>query len=88
MVTWCRCTSKAGDVRSAREVFDAMEARDVVSWNAMLTAYVRTADVVAAKELFATMPAGEERHTMDDNDQGAVQRGGFHRHEGTVQPDA
>jgi hypothetical protein len=40
------------------------------------------------KEVFATMPASEECHTMDDDEQGAVQRGGFHRHEGTVQPDA
>jgi hypothetical protein len=61
-----------------------MAARDVVSWNTMLTTYGRR----GAKELFATMQAGEEYHTMDNDDQGAVQRGGFHRHEGTVQSDA
>lgn len=38
---------EAGDVRSAREVFDVMAARDVVSWNAMY--------VAAAKELFAAI---------------------------------
>lgn len=47
----CRCTVhvKPGDVRSAQEVFDAMVARDAVSWNAMLNPYVKTADVVATK---------------------------------------
>jgi hypothetical protein len=42
-----------------------MAARDVVSWNTMLTTYGRR----GAKELFATMSAGEECHTMDDDDQ-------------------
>jgi hypothetical protein len=40
---------KAGDMRSAQEVLDAMAVRDVVSWNAMLNPYVKTTDVVATK---------------------------------------
>jgi hypothetical protein len=33
-------------------VFKVMAVRGVVSWNAMLTPYIKTTDVVAAKELF------------------------------------
>jgi hypothetical protein len=32
-----------------------MAVRGVVSWNVMLTPYIKTADVVAAKELFTTI---------------------------------
>jgi hypothetical protein len=79
---------KAKDVRSAREVVrcHGSQGRRVVEHDAHHVC--QGGGRRGAKELFASMSAGEECHTMDDDDQGAVQRGGFHRHEGTVQLDA
>ncbi|XP_024317634.1 pentatricopeptide repeat-containing protein At1g56690, mitochondrial [Brachypodium distachyon] len=50
--------ARAGDVAAARRVFDAMPRRDVVSWNALLTALWRAGrDLPAARRLFDDMPS-------------------------------
>ncbi|KAL6858849.1 hypothetical protein ACP4OV_017851 [Aristida adscensionis] len=49
---------RAGDLAAARRVFDAMPQRDVVSWNALLTALWRGGrDLPAARRLFDAMPS-------------------------------
>ncbi|GJN41187.1 hypothetical protein PR202_gn00530 [Eleusine coracana subsp. coracana] len=49
---------RAGDVAAAHRVFDAMPQRDVVSWNALLTALWQGGrDLPAARRLFDAMPA-------------------------------
>ncbi|KAL6646048.1 hypothetical protein ACP70R_017656 [Stipagrostis hirtigluma subsp. patula] len=49
---------RAGDLAAARRVFDAMPQRDVVSWNALLTALWRGGrDLPAARCLFDAMPS-------------------------------
>ncbi|TVU05463.1 hypothetical protein EJB05_48628, partial [Eragrostis curvula] len=49
---------RAGDVAAARRVFDAMPKRDVVSWNALLTALWQGGrDLPAALRLFDAMPS-------------------------------
>ncbi|GFP82208.1 pentatricopeptide repeat-containing protein at2g22410 mitochondrial [Phtheirospermum japonicum] len=45
-----------GDVRNARELFDEMPERDVVSWNTMISAYAKVGDVKTARKLFDQMP--------------------------------
>ncbi|KAF2320353.1 hypothetical protein GH714_027244 [Hevea brasiliensis] len=46
-----------GDVRSARQLFEAMPERDVVSWNSMISgAYADTGDLKAARRFFEKMP--------------------------------
>ncbi|KAE8821500.1 pentatricopeptide repeat-containing protein [Hordeum vulgare] len=50
--------ARAGDLAAARRVFDAMPRRDVVSWNALLTALWRVGrDLPAARRLFDDMPS-------------------------------
>ncbi|EFJ06002.1 hypothetical protein SELMODRAFT_136241 [Selaginella moellendorffii] len=47
--------ARCGAMASAREVFDAMPARNIVSWNAMIEAYAqhgRGADAIAARQVF------------------------------------
>lgn len=40
----------------AQEVFDRMQERNMVSWNAMIVGYGKVGNLVAAKELFDVMP--------------------------------
>ncbi|CAM0902956.1 unnamed protein product [Alopecurus aequalis] len=50
--------ARAGDLAAARRVFEAMPRRDVVSWNALLTALWRGGrDLPAARRLFDDMPS-------------------------------
>ncbi|OEL36511.1 Pentatricopeptide repeat-containing protein [Dichanthelium oligosanthes] len=46
---------KCGQVEDAREVFDAMPERTVVSWNSMLMAYIHNGRIDEAVELFYEM---------------------------------
>ncbi|PKA55015.1 Pentatricopeptide repeat-containing protein [Apostasia shenzhenica] len=48
---------KCGDLGAARKVFGEMPNRDVVSWNAMITAYSHARKFKPALELFAQMLA-------------------------------
>jgi pentatricopeptide repeat protein len=41
-----------GEVAGAREVFDGMPDRDLVSWNTMIHGYAASGDVGAAREIF------------------------------------
>ncbi|CAL0304683.1 unnamed protein product [Lupinus luteus] len=45
-----------GMVNQAREVFDRMQQRNIVSWNAMIMGYGKVGNLVAAQELFDVMP--------------------------------
>nr|DAD27435.1 TPA_asm: hypothetical protein HUJ06_028903 [Nelumbo nucifera] len=47
---------RCGSVGLARNVFDHMDERNLVSWNAMIEGYVKAGDLVAAQELFESMP--------------------------------
>ncbi|KAL6906381.1 hypothetical protein ACP4OV_003982 [Aristida adscensionis] len=48
--------AKAGDVASAREVFDAMPSRTLPSWTAIMVGYARSGDMQLALEVFSSMP--------------------------------
>ncbi|XP_020109578.1 pentatricopeptide repeat-containing protein At1g53600, mitochondrial [Ananas comosus] len=45
-----------GEIREAQSIFDAMRIRDVVSWTALLTAYVDAGDAATARKVFDEMP--------------------------------
>eukprot|EP01018_Ginkgo_biloba_P002600 Gb_38500 [translate_table: standard] len=47
---------KCGSIEKARDVFDKMPQRDVVSWTAMIAAYAHNGYVDEALELFGKMP--------------------------------
>ncbi|KAL2468521.1 Pentatricopeptide repeat-containing protein [Forsythia ovata] len=47
---------KAGDMVSARKLFDLMEDRDTFSWNTMISGYVHVLDMEEATKLFSEMP--------------------------------
>ncbi|KAG9454987.1 hypothetical protein H6P81_007891 [Aristolochia fimbriata] len=47
--------AKSGELVVARKVFDAMEERDVVSWNSMIAVYAQNGLWAEAVELFRTM---------------------------------
>ncbi|KAK4431019.1 hypothetical protein Salat_0863900, partial [Sesamum alatum] len=46
---------KAGDMASARELFNQTEVRDTISWNTMISGYAHVSDMEAATELFSKM---------------------------------
>ncbi|EPS69071.1 hypothetical protein M569_05691, partial [Genlisea aurea] len=48
--------TKCGGMKEAREVFDKMEDRDVITWTTMLTGYAKTGDFKAARDLFDALP--------------------------------
>ncbi|KAJ1296240.1 hypothetical protein BS78_01G284700 [Paspalum vaginatum] len=48
--------AKAGDLASARVVFDAMPRRTLPSWTAIVVGYARSGDMTSAVELFSSMP--------------------------------
>ncbi|KAF5193466.1 Pentatricopeptide repeat-containing protein [Thalictrum thalictroides] len=45
-----------GSVESARNVFDQMPEKNIVSWNTMIVAYAKAGNLIAARELFEDMP--------------------------------
>ncbi|XP_057487409.1 pentatricopeptide repeat-containing protein At1g04840-like [Actinidia eriantha] len=47
---------KVGDLRKARELFDAMPVRNVGSWNSLINGFMRDGEVDRARELFDCMP--------------------------------
>nr|XP_029124303.1 pentatricopeptide repeat-containing protein At4g02750 [Elaeis guineensis] len=47
---------RAARLEAARQLFDQMPNRDVVSWNAILTAYWQNHDMEESKRLFDSMP--------------------------------
>ncbi|KAB2051135.1 hypothetical protein ES319_A12G035800v1 [Gossypium barbadense] len=59
VVTWnsmIMCHVKAGDILSARELFDQMVDKDTISWNTMINGYVQILDMEEALNLFNMMP--------------------------------
>jgi pentatricopeptide repeat protein len=56
--------SDPGDVGIARQVFDEMANRDVVSWNSIVGVYMSNGDAAGAMELFEAMP---ERNVVSWN---------------------
>ncbi|XP_061352522.1 pentatricopeptide repeat-containing protein At1g62260, mitochondrial [Gastrolobium bilobum] len=60
VVSWnsmMMCYVKAGDIVSARELFDRMMERDTCSWNTMISGYVQISDMDEASKLFRKMPS-------------------------------
>ncbi|KAM3201768.1 pentatricopeptide repeat-containing protein [Capsicum annuum] len=49
------CFMRCGEVDCARQVFDEMEEKDVVSWNSMISGYVNNGRLEIALELFDGM---------------------------------
>ncbi|BAT74041.1 hypothetical protein VIGAN_01162700 [Vigna angularis var. angularis] len=47
---------KAGDIVSARELFDRMVERDTCSWNTLISGYVQISNMDEASKLFREMP--------------------------------
>ncbi|XP_057868278.2 pentatricopeptide repeat-containing protein At5g48910 isoform X2 [Cryptomeria japonica] len=47
---------KCGSMKDARQVFDKMPQRNVVSWNSMITGYAQSGDMDMASKLFQEMP--------------------------------
>ncbi|KDP22339.1 hypothetical protein JCGZ_26170 [Jatropha curcas] len=47
---------RRGLVDLARRVFDGMQERNIVSWNAMITGYTKVVELVEARKLFNQMP--------------------------------
>lgn len=56
--------SRAGNIEAARQLFDKMPVRDVVSWNALLTGYWKNGFFSESKKLFDSMP---ERNVVSWN---------------------
>lgn len=59
VVSWnsmIMCYVKAGNIVSARELFDQMMERDTISWNTMISGYVNMLDMDEASRLFCEMP--------------------------------
>ncbi|KAJ4730194.1 Pentatricopeptide repeat [Melia azedarach] len=48
--------AKCGETDSGRRVFDAMDDRDLVSWNCLIDGYVKKGEVEVAMKLFDEMP--------------------------------
>lgn len=46
---------RAGDLASARSVFDSMPNRDVVTWNSMISGYAKAKQMDRARQLFCSM---------------------------------
>lgn len=63
MDVYYKCSSP-GDVGAARQVFDEMVERDVVSWNSIAGVYMSSGDVTGTMELFEAMP---ERNVVSWN---------------------
>ncbi|KAJ7552747.1 hypothetical protein O6H91_06G068800 [Diphasiastrum complanatum] len=48
--------SKCGNLHAAKDVFDSLPVRDLISWNTMIAAYVQHGLGIPALELFKEMP--------------------------------
>ncbi|KAI3515258.1 hypothetical protein L1887_14076 [Cichorium endivia] len=48
--------AKCGEIHNARNLFDEMPKRDVLSWTTILSAYAKSGDMNTATELFHNMP--------------------------------
>ncbi|XP_059069530.1 pentatricopeptide repeat-containing protein At4g13650-like [Cryptomeria japonica] len=48
--------AKCGRIDKARELFDKMPQRNVISWNAMIAGYANCGSIEKARELFERMP--------------------------------
>ncbi|KAG0471647.1 hypothetical protein HPP92_016193 [Vanilla planifolia] len=48
--------SRVGNLDAARQLFDGMSKRDVVSWNAIITSHWQNNDFLESKKLFECMP--------------------------------
>lgn len=48
--------SKLGCLSNARRLFEEMPHRNVVTWNTMISGYVRSREIVVARKLFDEMP--------------------------------
>ncbi|CAN1772900.1 Pentatricopeptide repeat-containing protein At2g20540 [Linum perenne] len=48
--------SKVGDMVRARELFNKMSRRDVISWNTVLNGYANNGDIEACERFFEEMP--------------------------------
>ncbi|XP_064974539.1 pentatricopeptide repeat-containing protein At3g29230-like [Musa acuminata AAA Group] len=59
--TYARCTK---DIDLARQLFDDMSERDVVSWNSIIGAYMERRDMARAMAIFELMP---ERNVVSWN---------------------
>ena len=60
VVSWnsmMMCYVKAGDIVSARELFDRMTERDTCSWNTVISGYVQVPNMEEASKLFSEMPS-------------------------------
>ncbi|KAF9621783.1 hypothetical protein IFM89_028221 [Coptis chinensis] len=67
---------KMGDVESARQVFDRMTARNLISWNSMISGYVQNGLVFKAFDLFGVLVlsgGGFDSGTMASLLQGCAQ---------------
>ncbi|KAI4376374.1 hypothetical protein MLD38_014143 [Melastoma candidum] len=53
--------AKCGKINRAKQLFDLMEERDVISWNVMIFAYAIHGDAEAAFEIFQLMENSNER---------------------------
>lgn len=47
--------SRAGNIQSARRLFDEMPSRDIVSWNAIITGYWKNGHLDESRKLFESM---------------------------------
>ncbi|KVH93113.1 Pentatricopeptide repeat-containing protein [Cynara cardunculus var. scolymus] len=47
---------RLADLDAARNLFNVMETKDVVTWNSLIGGYIQTEDVEEAYKLFRTMP--------------------------------
>lgn len=55
--------AKCGDIVKARRVFDKISVRDLISWNSMLTGYIRHGLLIEALDIFRGMI--REGHQLD-----------------------
>lgn len=49
--------TKCGSMKDAKEFFEKMEEKDVISWTTMLAGYARMGDFDAARDLFDSLPS-------------------------------
>ncbi|XP_020591933.1 pentatricopeptide repeat-containing protein At1g62260, mitochondrial-like [Phalaenopsis equestris] len=64
VVSWnsmIMCYVKAGDLISAKKLFDEMPARDLVSWNTMITGFVQALEMERAEALFLQLVERDSR---------------------------
>ncbi|GAB2300671.1 hypothetical protein Dimus_034705 [Dionaea muscipula] len=75
--TMIMCYVKAGDVVSARALFDRMIERDTFSWNTLITGYVQASDMDQASHLFSHMTNPPDMVSWNTMVYGYAQTGNF-----------